>query len=137
MLQLLRTTQVLRAVMGLGAAAVALAATLPIAEAQPAASHATPCFYTTQIMSTRLSGDTRALYIRTSGRGYYRLDFASDCNHSGNEPLVIHPFTNSGQICSAISVDVSVRDTHERCLATQLTLLTPDEVAQIPKKDLP
>jgi hypothetical protein len=131
MFQLLRTT------LGLCAAAAALAATLPVAEAQPAASHAPPCFYTTQIMSTRMSPDNRSLYIRTSGRGYYRMDFAGSCNHSGNEPLVIHPVTNSGQVCSAIGLDVSVRDTHERCQPTQLTLLTPDEVAQVPKKDLP
>ena len=131
MLQLLRTT------LGLGAAVAALAATLPVAEAQPAAANATPCFYTTQIMNSRMSPDHRALYIRTSGRGYYRMDFAGNCNSSGNEPLVIQPVTDSGQVCSAIGVNVSVRDTHERCMPSQLSLLSPDEVAQIPKKDLP
>jgi hypothetical protein len=131
MLQLLRTT------VAIGAAAAALAATLPVAEAQPAAAHATPCFYSTQIMNTRMSRDHRALYIRTSGRGYYRMDFASDCNHSGDEPLVIQPVSNSGQVCSAIGLNVSVRETHERCMPTQLALLTPDEVSQIQKKDLP
>ena len=137
MFQLLRTTQILRAAMGLGAAVAALAATLPVAEAQPAAPNATPCFYTTQIMNSRMSPDHRALYIRTSGRGFYRMDFAGNCNSSGNEPLVIQPVTSSGQVCSAIGVNVSVRDTHERCMPSQLTLLTSDEVAQIPKKDLP
>jgi len=130
MFQLLRTT------LGLGAAVAALGATLPTAEAQPADAHATSCFYTTQIENTRMS-DPRTLYIRTSARGFYRMDFSRDCDADANGPLIIHPFSNSGQICSAIGVDISVRETHQRCMPTQLTRLTEDEVAQIPKKDLP
>jgi hypothetical protein len=136
MFQLLRTAHFLRAGMGLGSVVAALGATLPSAEAQPAASHPASCFYATQIESTRMPND-RVLYIRTSARGYYRMDFAGDCDANANGPLIIHPFSNSGQICSAIGVDVSVRETGQRCLPTQLTPLTPAEVAQIPKKDLP
>jgi hypothetical protein len=136
MFQLLRTAQVLRAGMGLGAAVAALGATLPTAEAQPAASRPPSCFYTTQIENSRMADD-HTLYIRTSARGYYRMDFAGDCDAQANGPLIIHPVANNGQICSAIGVDVSVRETGQRCLPTHLTALTPDEVAAIPKKDLP
>ena len=122
--------------MGLGAAVAALGATLPTAEAQPAASRPPSCFYTTQIENSRMADD-HTLYIRTSARGFYRMDFAGDCDADANGPLIIHPFSNNGQICSAISVDVSLRETGQRCLPTRLTPLTPDEVAQIPKKDLP
>jgi hypothetical protein len=130
MLQLLRTAA------GLSAAVAALGATLPAAEAQPAADHPPSCFYTSQIAGTRMAND-HTLYIRTSARGYYRMDFASSCDANVNGPLIVHPFSNSGQICSAIGVDVSVRETGQRCLPTKLTPLTPDEVSAIPKKDLP
>ncbi len=136
MFQLLRTARVLRAGIGLGAAVAALGATLPTAEAQPAASRPPSCFYASQIESTRMVND-RLLYIRTSARGYYRMDFAGDCDADANGPLIIHPFSNNGQICSAIGVDINVRETGQRCLPTHLTALTPDEVSAIPKKDLP
>jgi len=136
MFQLLRTTQLVRAGMGLGAAVAALGATLPTAEAQPAASRPPSCFYTSQIENSRMAND-HTLYIRTSARGYYRMDFAGDCDAQANGPLIIHPVDNSGEICSAIGVNISVRETGQRCLPTQLTKLTADEVAAIPKKDLP
>jgi hypothetical protein len=128
--------QVLRTVLGLGAVAAALGATLPTAEAQPAASRPAACFYTSQIENTRMV-DAHTLYIRTSARGYYRMDFAGSCDADANGPLIIHPFSNSGQICNAIGVNISVRETGQRCQPTQLTPLSPDEVAAIPKKDLP
>ncbi|HXQ15321.1 MAG TPA: hypothetical protein VN814_11930 [Caulobacteraceae bacterium] len=128
--------QLLRNVAGLGAAVAALGATLPTAEAQPTASRPPSCFYTNQILNTRMA-NPRTLYIRTSARRYYRMDFASDCDTDVAGPLVIHPFGDNAQICSAISVDVSLRETGQRCMPTQLTALTPDEVAQVPKKDLP
>ena len=31
------------------------------------------------------------LYIRTSARSYYRMDFAGSCDAQANEPLVIRP----------------------------------------------
>jgi len=130
MFQLLRTT------LGLGAAVAALGATLPTAEAQPAASRPPSCFYTTQIENSRMAND-HTLYIRTSARGFYRMDFAGDCDAQANGPLIIHPVGDTGQICSAIGVDVSVRETGQRCLPSHLTPLTPDEVAQVPKRDLP
>jgi hypothetical protein len=128
--------QLLRTAVALGAAVAALGATLPTAEAQPAASRPPSCFYTTQIESTRWVND-RVLYIRTTARGYYRMDFAGDCDADVNGPLIIHPVNNSGQICSAIGVDVNLRETGQRCLPTRLTPLTPDEVSAIAKKDLP
>jgi hypothetical protein len=128
--------QLLRTAVGLSAAVAALGATMPTAEAQPTASRPPSCFYTNQILNTRMA-NPRTFYIRTSARGYYRMDFASDCDTDVGGSLIIHPFSNSAQICSAISVDVSLRDTGQRCLPTRLTPLTPDEVAQIPKKDLP
>ena len=77
------------------------------------------------------------LYIRTSARNFYRMDFAGDCDAQANGPLIIHPVGNTGQICSAIGVNVSVRETGQRCMPSQPDPADADEVAQIPKKDLP
>jgi hypothetical protein len=126
----------LRTVLALGAVGVALGATLPVAEAQPAAGAPPSCIRTSQIQNTRMVG-ARVLYIRTSARTFYRMDFANDCDAESNGPLIIHPVNNSGEICSAIGVDISVRETGQRCMPSQLTRLTADEVAAIPKKDLP
>jgi hypothetical protein len=117
-------------------AAGALGATLPVAEAQPAPSQTNTCFQASQIENTRVVG-AHTLYIRTSARTFYRMDFANDCDSESNGPLIVHPVDNSGQICSAIGVDISVRETGQRCIATGLARLSPDEVAAIPKKDLP
>jgi len=117
-------------------AAGALGATLPVAEAQPAPAQTGTCFQTSQIENTRMVG-ARTLYIRTSARTVYRMDFANDCDSDSNGPLIVHPVDNSGQICSAIGVDISVRETGQRCIPTDLARLSPDEVAAIPKRDLP
>ena len=128
--------QVLRTTLALGAVGAALGVTMPTAEAQPATQSLPSCIRANQIQNTRMV-HSRVLYIRTSARGYYRMDFAGDCDAQANGPLIIHPVANNGQICSAIGVDVSVRETGQRCLPSHLTPLTPDEVAQVPKRDLP
>ena len=117
------------------AAAGALCATLPAAEASPAASH-NACFRLSQIVNTHMVG-FRTLYLRGGPGAYYRMDFAADCNNLGSEPLVLHPFANNDEICHAIELNVSVRGTGERCMPTSLSRLTPDEVAAIPPKDRP
>ena len=120
---------------GLVAAAAVLTAAPPAAMAAPAASH-TVCFRLNDIENSKMQGG-RTLFMRSSTGAYYRMDFAADCNHSGNEPLILHPVDNSGEVCGAISLDVRVRGTGEACLPTEITRLTPDEVAAIPPADKP
>jgi hypothetical protein len=126
--------QFLTLLAGAAAAAGALCATLPTAEASPAAHDA--CFHLSQVTNTRLVG-MRTLYFRTSATTVYRMDFAADCNNVGTEPLILHPFDNSGTICHAIDLDVRVRGTGQMCNPTGLTRLTPDEIAAIPPADRP
>jgi hypothetical protein len=128
--------QLFRTAIGLGAAAATLGATLPTAEAQPAASHAQSCFRTNQIENTRMV-DSRMLYIRTSAHTYFRMDFFGDCDSESNGPLIIHPVDNSDEVCGASGIDVHIRETGQECMPSKLTKLTPAEVAAIPKKDLP
>jgi hypothetical protein len=119
------------------AAAGALCATLPAAEAQPAhGAQSGGCFHLSQVANTRMVG-FRTLYIRTGDNSYYRMDFGADCNNLGTEPLILHPFANNDLICKAIELNVSVRSTHQICNATTLEKMTPEETAAIPKRDLP
>jgi hypothetical protein len=129
--------QLLRTAAGGLAAAGALAVTLPTAEAQPASPNGdgASCFYTSRIQATHLA-NPRTLYFRVAYKTYYRLDFASDCVDMG-EPLILHPYTNSGEICGAMSLDVAVRGTGQRCIPTSIRRMTPDEVAATPSRDLP
>jgi hypothetical protein len=128
--------QVLRTTLALGAVGAALGVTMPTAEAQPATQSLPSCIRANQIQNTRMV-HSRVLYIRTSARTFYRMDFSSDCDSDSNGPLIIHPVDNSGEMCSAISVNISLRETGQRCMPTTLTKLSDDEVAAIPKKDLP
>ena len=128
--------QVLRNALALGAVGAALGVTMPVAEAQPSGYSLPSCIRANQIQNTRMV-HSRVLYIRTSARSFYRMDFANDCDSDSNGPLIVHPVDNNGEICSAIGVNISLRETGQRCMPTTLTKLSDDEVAAIPKKDLP
>jgi hypothetical protein len=131
--------QSLRLAAGLAAAAGALAVTLPVAvAAQPSPQDAArqSCFRLSQMNNSRMADNNRVMYVRVYGNQFYRMDFTGSCNRSGNEPLVLRP-VNDDLICHAIDVNVSVRGTHEGCIPTTLTRLTPAEVAAIPPQDRP
>jgi hypothetical protein len=113
---------------------ISLAALALAASGALAAAHAAPtqaCFRLSDIQNTRMQGD-RTLFMRSSTGAYYRMDFAADCNNAGSETLVLHPASNSDEVCGAIGLDVHVRATGQGCIPTNLTRLTPDEVAAIP-----
>ncbi|MFI4973887.1 MAG: hypothetical protein ACHP84_05030 [Caulobacterales bacterium] len=120
------------------AVACALAATavlLPAAQAEPeGGAHAqASCFYITQLGPMRPDG-ARAIYSRISGRTVVRFNIAPDCNSlPGNAEGITVRAVNSGSICSGLDLDISVRDTHERCIVRSIDRLSPDEAAALPK----
>ena len=127
--------QSLRIAAGVAVAAGALAVTLPAAVvAQP--NTAQPCFRLSHLDNSRMADNNRVMFLRVSGNQFFRMDFTTSCNRSGNEPLVVRP-VNDDLICHAIDLNVSVRNTREGCIPTSLTRLTPEEVAQIPPQDRP
>jgi hypothetical protein len=126
----------LRLAAGAAVAAGALAVTLPAAVVAAQPSTGESCFRLGSLKNTRMIGHREVLF-RAAGNQVFRMDFSADCNASGNEPLILHPFDNNDQICHAIDLNVSVRATHEGCIPTSLRRLSPDEVAQIPLKDRP
>jgi hypothetical protein len=116
-------------------AASILAVSLPVAEAAPAGS-SQACFRLSSIENTKMQGE-RTLFMRSSTGAYYRMDFGSDCTNAGSETLVLHPTNNSDEVCGAIGIDVHVRATGQGCIPTNISRLTPDEVAAIPASDKP
>ncbi|HEX3918627.1 MAG TPA: hypothetical protein VHW60_14920 [Caulobacteraceae bacterium] len=114
------------------AAAAVLAVGLPAA----AAPGGQACFRLSSIENTKMQGE-RTLFMRSSTGAYYRMDFGSDCTNAGSETLVLHPTNNSDEVCGAIGIDVHVRATGQGCIPTNISRLTPDEVAAIPASDKP
>jgi hypothetical protein len=127
--------QSLRLAAGIAAAAGALAATLPAAVvAQP--SKPQNCFRLSQMNNSRMADNNRVMYVRAYGNQFFRMDFSSTCNRSGNEPLIVRAVSDD-LICSAIEVNISVRGTREGCIPTSLRKLSPEEVSAIPPRDRP
>jgi hypothetical protein len=114
------------------AAAAALAAAPLVAQAGPSST----CFRLSDIQSTRLTHGDHTLYLRASTGAYYRMEFASACQNPTNETLILHPTSNSGEVCGAIGLDVRVRD-GAGCIPSNLSRMTPDEVAAIPAGERP
>jgi hypothetical protein len=126
--------QSLRLAAGLAAAAGALAVTLPAAVvAQPSTQS---CFRLSQMNNSRMADNNRVMYVRAYGNQFFRMDFSSTCNRSGNEPLIVRAVSDD-LICHAIDVNISVRNTHEGCIPTSLRRLSPEEVSAIPPRDRP
>lgn len=126
---------------------LALTAATTAAGAQPAPSSTSPasspnqCFYINQFQSWR-APDPKTIFIRVNLSKYYRLDLAGEC------PALMWPQSHlvtktrgPDTVCSAIDWDLSVaQDPHgipEPCIVKTMTLLTPDQVAAIPKKFKP
>jgi hypothetical protein len=118
------------------AAAGALAATLPTAEAQPATPASNVCFHFGNILNSKMP-DPRTLYLRADGGRTFKIGFSNDCVAGDIYGLILHPTDNNGSICSAIELDVAVRTTGLRCVPTSLERLSPEETAQIPPKYRP
>lgn len=117
------------------AAAGALVVTLPVVEAQPRHQESA-CFYLRDIQGSKLA-TPRDYYFRADGGRVYHLEFGSDCATAHSYPLVLRSVDNSGQVCNAVGLDVRVRDTGEQCIATHLSVLTPDEAAALPPNARP
>jgi len=111
-----------------------------VANAQPTAKPGQQCFYANDWGNWR-AADEHTMYIRVGLRRVFRLDFASSC-HTMTWPGVhlITTFRGSSSICSPLDIDLKVADDHgipEPCIVSGLSELTPDQIAAMPKKDLP
>ncbi len=123
-------------------AAIVAAAVLTVpaaVNAQPPARSANQCFYTRNINGFRATND-HTLYIRVGVRDIYRLDLMNDCTGlTFRQGLGLESTPGDPWICSAIQATVVYRDTgiRNRCPVSNIHKLTPEEIAALPKRDLP
>ncbi len=125
-------------------AAIALVGTLgTVTHSQPAPAPAKPdnqCFYRRNINGFSAPND-RTLYVRVGVNEIFRLDLMSDCNGLTFRQDIGISDEPAGDafICSPLQATITYREAgiRERCPVTALRRLTPDEIAALPKKDIP
>jgi hypothetical protein len=120
--------------------AALFAVALLAATSQPALAAGNQCFLSRDFESWK-SPDPHTIYIRVNFKRYYRLDLANRCStlNLPNTHLITH-IHGPDMICSAIDWDLKVSQGgvfSEPCIVKTMTLLTPEEVAAIPKKFKP
>jgi hypothetical protein len=119
------------------ALAVLAAPALAAAPADPAARG--PCFFHFQWDSWR-SPDANTIYMRIKHDEYYRVDLSAGSNML-TDPTnhLISRVQGSSSVCSALDLNLDVTDGHITMplIAKSIVKLTPEQVAAIPRKDLP
>lgn len=123
----------------LGVFGFSFAAAASPGEVQP--SKPIACFYVNQFENWR-APNTKTIYIRVNFNRYYRLDLA------GTYPMLLWPDVHlimdvrgPGTICSAVDWDLRISENWNGILTgaivKKMTVLSPAEVAAIPKKFKP
>ena len=112
---------------------------LPATAAPESASH--PCFFINQWESWKASGpDT--IYLRVNLRDIYRADLSAGSAQLTwpGEYHLVSKVEGSSSICTALDLQLAVSDGHgyyQPLIVRSLVKLTPEEVAALPRKDLP
>ncbi|MEI9890964.1 MAG: hypothetical protein WDN45_10645 [Caulobacteraceae bacterium] len=122
------------AVATLALTGLAHAATAP---AKPAT--ASNCFLTQNWQDWRGANPT-TIYFRVNVRDIFKLDLASESNMvTDPSNHLISESRGSSWVCNPIDLDLKISDGHivEPLFIKSITRLTAEQVAAIPKKDLP
>jgi hypothetical protein len=111
----------------------ALAFALPAA-AQPKADG--DCFWTRDLRNHSVA-DAHTLYFDLAGRAIYRVDTGDAClaGMTSSDPIVLHDRASTGRICGKADLELSARG--GRCIIANMTKLTPEEAAAIPRRFRP
>ena len=130
---------ILSKVVKTGLAALAFASVATVAGAAEPRSGSS-CFFTSAWRGWS-SPSPDVIYIDAGSHRIYRVDLAGG-SHYLKSPgtFLVNKVRGSTSICSALDLDLAVADTtgfYTPLIAQQLTLLTPEQVAAIPRKDLP
>jgi len=100
-----------------------------------------PCFFINQWQGWH-APDANTLYLRVNMHDIYRADLSAgsqELTWPGSYHLVSR-IVGSSSICTALDLQLALSDGHgfyQPLIVRTLTKLTPDEVAALPKKDLP
>jgi hypothetical protein len=116
---------------------------LAAASAGPAAADAQhPCFFINQWQGGWKAPDDHTIYIRVNIKDIYRLDLSAGSQQltwPGNYHLV-NVMRGSSSICTPLDFQLSLTDGRgfrQGLIVSNLTKLTPDQIAALPRKDLP
>ncbi len=126
---------------GLAAATalVVLSATSTASASEAGNVRRTPCFFASN-WGGWSSPSPDVIYLEV-GRKVYKVDVVGGVSHMKSAgTYLVNQLRGSGSICSHLDLDLAVADTNGfsvPVIARKLTLLTPEEVALIPRKDRP
>jgi hypothetical protein len=103
--------------------------------AQPPTRH---CFFISEWESSKAAND-HTVYLKVRGKGIYRLDLASAC------PELLYPGAHlvttdrMDTICEPIDWQLKITQggMSTACIVTGMSLLTPDQVAALPRDSRP
>ena len=116
--------------------AAAMAAAALVLAGVPALAQAQSCFYANQWTSWK-APDDHTIYLNVGNR-VFRLDIGGSCpTLRTGATLITH--SHSAQLCSAIDWDLKVRSggMTTGCIVSNMTQLTPDQIAALPKDARP
>ena len=110
--------------------AVLAAASALAAQAQP-----TPggkCINTRDLRNHTV-GDDHTLYFNLSGREVYRVTSSNAClaGVTSTDPIVLRDRASTGRICDRMDWDIASQG--GRCIVSDVSRLTPDEVKALPR----
>lgn len=100
-----------------------------------------PCFFINQWQGWKAAGPN-VIYLRVNLRDIYRADLSAGSQQltwPGSYHLVSR-VQGSSSICNALDLQLAVADGHgfyQPLIVRSLTKLTPEQIAALPKKDLP
>jgi hypothetical protein len=124
----------------LGAALLAAGCTT-VATAAPQQTPARDCFASHLWDGWSAPGDGDALYLRVRMHDVYRAELTPGTHvRKYADNFLVNRIRGSNWICSALDLDLTLND-HQGfqapLIVRSLRKLTPEEIAAIPRKDLP
>ncbi|MDQ0465040.1 hypothetical protein QO010_002824 [Caulobacter ginsengisoli] len=124
----------------LAVTALAGTAGLGAAGASPAAAKPTrSCFFVDQVNSWRQAGDESVL-VKVGANQIYRLDLFGPCHDlDTNFTIGLEARGGGSSICDGLDATIIAHSPigPMRCPVTKVTRLTPEEIAALPKRDIP
>src|SRR5690349_7368127 len=122
------------------AGVLALLVSVPAA-ISPTAASTGDCFVSANWRAWSAPRNDNALYLRVQGNGIYRVELARGervRRYAGE--FLVNQARGSAWICSALDLDLALTDYNgfsRTLIATELRRLTPEEIAAIPREDMP
>jgi len=99
------------------------------------------CFVSNSWQGWSAPGNSDFLYLRIGVRDIYRVDLTPGSHvYKDADRFLVSRIRGSNWICSPLDLDLTLSDHHgyrEPLIARGLRKLSPEEVAAIPRKDLP